>query len=265
MYYLKTRYYDPTLGRFMTIDGIEYLDPETINGLNLYAYCNNNPVMYVDPNGNKWWNPASWNWGKIGRFIGGVALAVVGAAITIASIPIALVVPGGGFIMQAGFSIGMYGGFMVGSVFDPAIKADMDVIGWNPFNNNETLVLNSSKVSFYKGMPTLWTNQSNGRPGSFMGIWLAGNPDEDTIRHEWGHGVQQGFLGPAKYLAYVMLPSWKEWSSRPYYDRPWEITADIFGGVSRNQHQRISRGWNYMLTALFFGPVSYFFLIGEYQ
>ena len=62
-----------------------------------------------------------------------------------------------------------------------------------------------------------------------------------------------------------MLPSWKEWSSRPYYDRPWEITADIFGGVSRNQHQRISRGWNYMLTALFFGPVSYFFLIGEYQ
>ena len=52
LYYLKTRYYDPAIGRFMTIDGIEYLDPETINGLNLYAYCNNNPVMNIDPNGN---------------------------------------------------------------------------------------------------------------------------------------------------------------------------------------------------------------------
>ena len=39
LYYLQTRYYDPEVGRFVTIDGIEYLDPETINGLNLYAYC----------------------------------------------------------------------------------------------------------------------------------------------------------------------------------------------------------------------------------
>ena len=56
LYFLKTRYYDPEIGRFMTIDGIEYLDPETINGLNLYAYCGNNPVMCVDPNGNAWWH-----------------------------------------------------------------------------------------------------------------------------------------------------------------------------------------------------------------
>ena len=52
LYYLNTRYYDPTIGRFITIDSIEYLDPETINGLNLYAYCLNNPVMYSDPTGH---------------------------------------------------------------------------------------------------------------------------------------------------------------------------------------------------------------------
>ena len=51
LYFLKTRYYDPEVGRFISVDGIEYLDPETINGLNLYAYCGNNPVMNVDPNG----------------------------------------------------------------------------------------------------------------------------------------------------------------------------------------------------------------------
>ena len=54
LYYLNTRYYDPAVGRFINADDISYLDPETINGLNLYAYCVNNPVMLVDPNGNKW-------------------------------------------------------------------------------------------------------------------------------------------------------------------------------------------------------------------
>ena len=52
LYFLKTRYYDPEIGRFMTIDDISYLDPESINGLNLYAYCFNNPIMYFDPFGN---------------------------------------------------------------------------------------------------------------------------------------------------------------------------------------------------------------------
>ena len=37
LYFLKTRYYDPEIGRFMTIDDISYLDPDSINGLNLYA------------------------------------------------------------------------------------------------------------------------------------------------------------------------------------------------------------------------------------
>ena len=52
LYFLKTRYYDPEVGRFITIDDISYIDPETINGLNLYAYCGNNPVMNIDSNGN---------------------------------------------------------------------------------------------------------------------------------------------------------------------------------------------------------------------
>ena len=56
LYFLKTRYYDPEIGRFITIDGIEYLDPESVNGLNLYAYCGNDPVNRIDPNGNKWWH-----------------------------------------------------------------------------------------------------------------------------------------------------------------------------------------------------------------
>ena len=51
MYYLTTRYYDPKTGRFINADSIEYLKPDAINGLNLYVYCKNNPLRYVDPTG----------------------------------------------------------------------------------------------------------------------------------------------------------------------------------------------------------------------
>ena len=32
-YFLKTRYYDPEIGRFMTIDDLSYLDPEEFTGM----------------------------------------------------------------------------------------------------------------------------------------------------------------------------------------------------------------------------------------
>ena len=52
LFLVSSRYYDPETGRFISPDDISYLDPETIGGLNLYAYCLNNPVMYVDPTGH---------------------------------------------------------------------------------------------------------------------------------------------------------------------------------------------------------------------
>ena len=55
MYYLNSRYYDPETGRFVNANDISFLDPESINGLNLYAYCGDNPVMYIDPNGTFFW------------------------------------------------------------------------------------------------------------------------------------------------------------------------------------------------------------------
>ena len=44
-YYLRARFYNPRIGRFMQEDTYHG------DGLNLYAYCHNNPVMYYDPSG----------------------------------------------------------------------------------------------------------------------------------------------------------------------------------------------------------------------
>ena len=50
LYYLNSRYYNPYLCRFISPDG--YVSTgQGILGNNMYAYCNNNPVMYIDPTG----------------------------------------------------------------------------------------------------------------------------------------------------------------------------------------------------------------------
>ena len=48
LYFLKSRYYDPEVGRFISLDNVFYVNNCRINGVNLYAYCINNPVMYID-------------------------------------------------------------------------------------------------------------------------------------------------------------------------------------------------------------------------
>ena len=52
LFYCNSRYYSPELCRWISPDSIKYLDPESINGLNLYAYCNNDPVIKYDPTGH---------------------------------------------------------------------------------------------------------------------------------------------------------------------------------------------------------------------
>ena len=45
-YYMRARYYDPRVGRFISEDPIGF-----DGGINFYAYASNNPVLLIDPNG----------------------------------------------------------------------------------------------------------------------------------------------------------------------------------------------------------------------
>ena len=51
-YYLKSRYYCPKISRFINMDSTNYLQPGQVDGINLFAYCGNDPVLGYDPNGN---------------------------------------------------------------------------------------------------------------------------------------------------------------------------------------------------------------------
>jgi RHS repeat-associated protein len=64
--YFGARWYDPQLGRFMGIDPKGF-DEANVHSFNRYAYANDNPYRYVDPDGK---NPLL----LLGRFVGGGAI-----------------------------------------------------------------------------------------------------------------------------------------------------------------------------------------------
>ena len=89
LYYLQSRYYNPELGRFINADDVDLLAATgTPLSCNLFAYCNNNPVMCSDENGY---------WGHI--FLGALVGAIVGAAEELVSQTIRYVTTGEEFDM----------------------------------------------------------------------------------------------------------------------------------------------------------------------
>ena len=52
LYYLQTRYYDPTTGRFINADDTAYIGATgTVLSANIFTYCENNPIIKKDING----------------------------------------------------------------------------------------------------------------------------------------------------------------------------------------------------------------------
>ena len=48
--YFGARYYDPDIGRFMGMDPAQFTE-SNVHSFNKYAYGNNNPYVYIDPDG----------------------------------------------------------------------------------------------------------------------------------------------------------------------------------------------------------------------
>ncbi|MFA7106742.1 MAG: RHS repeat-associated core domain-containing protein [Candidatus Izemoplasmatales bacterium] len=72
MYYLNSRYYNPEVGRFLNADGMLGQQGNVVSS-NMFIYCQNNPIMYVDEDG-EFWNIAA------GFIIGGLISATVSVA-----------------------------------------------------------------------------------------------------------------------------------------------------------------------------------------
>lgn len=50
-YYLQSRYYDPSICRFINADVLSYMSVDEPTSLNIFSYCSNDPINYIDPRG----------------------------------------------------------------------------------------------------------------------------------------------------------------------------------------------------------------------
>lgn len=156
-----------------------------------------------------------------------------------------------------------------GNVYQPFKKfitgIAEDVVNFDVNNQSEEKVLESNYFSAYKGVPVFRTNGN--RSGSFGVIFLTRETNnrehpEDIIRHEYGHTKQLQQLGIVKFAIDIGIPSWLEIGGGDYYSRPWEITADIYGGVQSRHHgiEDISAGFSYLERSKSSGPFVWVFM-----
>ena len=92
LYYLRSRYYNPNLCRFINADDVEALGADgDINGYQLFIYCMNDPVNNRDEAGS-WSLP---NWAKV----------AIGAALIVGAAVVATVATGGVACFAAGAAL----------------------------------------------------------------------------------------------------------------------------------------------------------------
>ena len=231
LYWVQTRYYNPDWCRWISSDSISYLDPESPHGLNLYLYCGNDPVNLSDPSGCS--GESFWDW--INTIFG--LLNPVSSAVAI-----------GGII-----------GAAIGGRWDDVVS-DYNNGCLNPFNQSEDVALMTKVVGFYKGS-TIIKQDLIGTCSAFGTIWANAFSDPNTVKHEYGHSIQERILG-ISYWTRIAIPSMLYYeydkktngTSVDYFSTPWEYSADQMGGVKRNfAYKQNSLKWSIAENIL--GPV----------
>ena len=227
-YYLQSRYYDPSLCRFISADQYELVGmlSQTLGQINLYAYCNNNPIMYTDESGEGiitaliigliiggiavggvygGLNSSNTGWGLVGD----IALGGLKGGLTAAVLAISLY--GGGSLIGYGAGLigsafALAGGGMIGSgaavgVAAVATGVGVMVSGGVIANQLGILYAEWKQGSWPGDDPTIapgdgfiW--RGPGEVGSAKGEWYNPNTGDQLhpdLNHPWPKGPHWGW------------------------------------------------------------------------
>ena len=192
------------MGRFINADSLASTG-QGIIGNNMFAYCNNSPASCYDPYGY---------WGMSSGITNPNAMTYKGGEKR----------------------------FYLPDAKRKAIEQEKQ--RKNPSNRDETIVLQAEKYAFYKGALVVRHSSDFLTSWSLFGvIFLNRNVSSaETLKHEYGHFLQEQEFGCGKYISAVFIPSaaYNLLSRKNpvlndnYYNMPWEYDADIRGGAQRD-------------------------------
>jgi len=98
---MQARYYDPVIGRFYSNDPVGFTNVHTFNR---YAYANNNPYRYIDPNGESVLDVLDWGVDAVkltSAVINGVGVPAAAADFAMSTVGLLSPVPGVGKGLKA--------------------------------------------------------------------------------------------------------------------------------------------------------------------
>ena len=107
-------------------------------------------------------------------------------------------------------------------------------------NTDEKKVLEARVFSAYKRRFVIRCGGPGGRSFSIGVLFISSKLEAgdgvaaDIVRHEYGHTEQLKRLGLFRYLRAIAWPSMRSRKTGvEYFSQPWEVTADMYGGVER--------------------------------
>jgi len=188
LYYLITRYYDPEVGRFISADDPRYLDFQVAYGYNRYAYCVNNPVMYVDPSG---------------KFGIGAIIGIVGATMLL----------GGGAQLVSNALAGATGSDLWRGVAGATLGSGVNALAlWlSPFTGGASLVFAAGLgAAVQTGVDTLETVVRGENVNGWQTVADLGVNFVTTLAGNWLGSklipTNRGWFQPRKFLSVFMKP-----------------------------------------------------------
>lgn len=215
LYYLNSRYYNPTWGRFINADSL--IDGSSATSQNMFAYCNNNPVNMADPTGHLPFFLVTGLIGAVaGAIIGGVRAAKSGNSVWKGALKGAAI----------GGAIGLGAGMAAGAALAGSVTASTSSV----YIGANALAATVESIGVVGGAKMVADNISQSVSRDTQVFWSGGNVVKNAAKQ-----IANSVGG--KTLEMTRVGVYLEKTNAPY--SAWQAASANFANVAVNASSSI--------------------------